>query len=86
MIGVLTSCRNGKVREIEVGYEIITQEGKKIFQLIGGVTGYESFYIDSKYTPIDKMIMNGWTANAGTKNKYDNLFIPAKEMKKVLEP
>ena len=84
MKGILTDCRDGTVREIEVDYEIFEKDGHKIFQLIGGVTGYESFYLDSKYTRLDKMLENGWTACAGTKNKYDELFIPAEEMRAAI--
>lgn len=84
MKGIITDCRNNTVREIEVNYKIIEENGRKIFQLIDGVTGYESFYIHSKYIRLDKMIEYGWLACAGTKNKYDKLFIPPEEMKIAL--
>ena len=82
MKGILTDCIDGTVREVEVDYKIYESNGRKAFQLIGGVTGYESFYLDSEY--LDKMLENGWTACAGTKNKYDRLFIPAEEMRMAL--
>lgn len=86
MKGILTDCVDGKTREIELDYEIIERDGHKIFQLIDAVTGYESFYLDSKYTQWAKLLINGWCACAGTKNKYNKLFIPAEEMQNALEP
>ena len=86
MRGIVTDCMNGKEYEIEIHYEVIERDGRKIFQLINGVTGYESFYIHGKYTHIDGMLDHGWTACAGTKGKYDKLFIPAEDMKIALEP
>jgi hypothetical protein len=86
MKGILTDCTTGKDREVEIYYEIIEIEGKKVFQLINGVTGYESFYIDSEYNHIENVSDNGWTACAGTKGVWDKLFIPAEEMKEALAP
>ena len=84
MKGILTNCFNGTEREIELGYEITEREGRRIFRLIGGVTGYEDFYIEDKYTQLDKMFERGWIACGGTKNRYDRLFIPGEEMEKAL--
>jgi len=83
MKGILTSCVSGEEKEVELDYEIVTENGHKVFNLIGGPTGYESFRIDDakKF----KMSENGWTACVGTKYVYDRLFIPAEEMRKVLE-
>ena len=83
MKGILTSLASGDEIEVELDYEIVTVDGRKVFNLIGGPTGYESFYIDDakKF----KMSENGWTACMGTKYVYDRLFIPAEEMKKALE-
>ena len=77
---------NGKEREIEVYYEVVKRDGRSIFRLINGVTGYESFYIYDKYTQLDGMLKHGWYACAGTKGKYDKLFIPAEDMRIALEP
>lgn len=83
MKGKLTNCVTGEVTEIELDYyvEPACTDDKRIFKLIGGVTGYESFYLKEEY--IQKIIKNGWYANARTKNKYDGLHIAAEEMKKV---
>lgn len=78
--GTLKNRFTGEVSEVELSYEIIIKDDKSIFQLIGGPTGYESFYMDED---AKRLIENGWLACSGTKNKYDELFIPAIEMKKI---
>ena len=82
MRGIITSLASGDEIEVELDYEIVTVDGRKVFNLIGGPTGYESFFIDDakKF----KMSENGWTACMGTKYVYDRLFIPAEEMRKAL--
>ena len=82
MKGTLTSLASGNTQEVTLDYVIKTEDNRRIFQLIGGPTGYESFYIDDakKFT----MSENGWTACMGTKYGYDRLFIPADEMRKAM--
>lgn len=77
MKGNLINCVTGKVSEIELSYKITGG----IFNLIGGVTGYESFHLKEEY--IQKIIKNGWSANIGVSNKYDGLHITAEEMEKA---
>lgn len=86
MMGILTDCRDWTTKEIELKYEIVGIGDERIFQLTGGtgVTGYESFYIFSKYTPLAKIFSDGWTACAGTNGVYDRLTISGKEMFKAL--
>ena len=86
MKGILTDCFTNEKRETEIDYEIVEDDGNKIFHLINGPTGYEDFSINDKYTSLDRICRNGWRACAGTKRVYDTLFIPAEEMKKALEP
>ena len=86
MRGIVTDCINGKEYEIEIHYEVIERDVRDIFQLTNGPTGYESFYIHDKYTHLDGMLEHGWTACAGTKGKYDKLYIPAEEIRVALEP
>lgn len=92
--GILTNCITEEVTTVELEYEIIEQFGesqegiltkneRRIFRLIGGVTGYESFYIDSDLRNVKRMCEKGWCACAGTKGSWDKLVIPAEEMKKV---
>lgn len=83
MKGIIIDCVNREHREIELNYIIEEEDNRKIFRLLNGPTGYESFFIeDAKKF---KMSENGWTACMGTKGVYDRLFISAEEMKKVLE-
>ena len=83
MKGILTSLVSGDTQEVTLDYVIETEDNSRIFKLLNGPTGYESFYIDDakKF----KMSKNGWTACMGTKYGYDRLFIPAEEMRKALE-
>jgi hypothetical protein len=70
---------SGKVSEVEVSYEVT--DG--VLNLIGGPTGYESFCI--KDATISRMTEKGWWACAGTKDRWDSVFIPAEEMRKAFE-
>lgn len=91
--GILTNCVTEEVSTVELEYEILEQLGenpegiltneRRSFQLINGVTGYESFYIDSDLRNVKRMCEKGWCACAGTKGSWDRLVIPADEMKKV---
>lgn len=86
MKGIFTDCHTGEEREVYLDYKIIEIKGEKIFQLVNGPTGYESFYITSVYPRLEKMCENGWTACCGTKGVWDKLFISAEEMKEALAP
>lgn len=82
--GILTNCITDKESIIDFEYEI--REGNRhglLFKLIGGVTGYESFYIDDHAQ--ENMPKFGWLACSGTEKRWDKLFIPAEEMKKAFE-
>ena len=82
--GILTNCVINKESTIELEYEINENDRHELsFQLIDGSTGYESFYIDD-YAE-ENMPKFGWLACAGTPKRWDKLFIPAEEMKKVFD-
>ncbi len=82
--GILTNCVTNKESTIELKYEINERDNHElVFRLINGVTGCESFYID-EYAK-ENMPMFGWLACAGTPKRWDTLFIPAEEMKKVFD-
>ncbi len=92
--GILTNCLTGKETTVELEYEIMEQfrenpdgilnkDEQRLFRLINGVTGYESFYIDSDLRNVKQMCERGWCACAGTNGSWDRLVIPAEEMKKV---
>jgi len=72
----------------ELTYEIKQKDnGEHSFQLIGGSTGYESFYIEKKdgQNSLEKMAEKGWLACFGTDGSYHRLEIPECEMAKVWE-
>lgn len=83
MKGILTNCVTSEEKEVELEYLIELRDGKRIFSLLNGVTGWESFCIDSEYSNIEEMKECGWLACAGTPRRYDKLFISAEEMKKA---
>lgn len=83
MKGILTDCRTGEKKKIEIDYKIVNDKHGKIFRLIGGPTGYESFYINSDR--LERICDNGWTACVGTRGVYDKLFIPGEEMRKAID-
>lgn len=84
--GILTDCFTNEKRETKIEYEIVEDDGNKIFHLINGPTGYEDLSLTLEDTSVNKLCKNGWHACVGTKLVYDELFIPAEEMKKALEP
>ena len=85
MKGILTNCVTNEEKEVELVYEISIRNGERVFSILNGVTGWESFHIDSQYTNLNGMKESGWLACAGTPRRYDKLFVPAEEMQKVLE-
>lgn len=90
MKGIMTDCNTNKESVVNLGYEIKTHKGIRYFQLIGGVTGFESFYIDdydgkTKVNTLSRMRKNGWRSCIGTKGVWNELFITAEEMTKALD-
>ena len=98
MKGILTSSSTGEVSEMELEYKVTEDsEGRRIFNLINGPTGYESFCMDNEgifeddaflksFLPndiVERMSERGWLACAGS-DSWDKLFIPAEEMSRVL--
>lgn len=92
--GILTNCVTGAKSTVDIEYEItehfgnnpegtLNENERRSFQLINGVTGYESFYIDSDLRNVKRMCERGWHACIGIKGSWDDLVIPAEEMRKV---
>jgi len=87
--GIRTSCVTGEEREVDLRYEIKPcpyanqHDTRFVFHLDGGPTGYESFTIDEYIADVTCGIRRGWTACAGTKGRWDKLFIPGEEMRRV---
>lgn len=78
--GILTDCITGIEREVQLRFKV--DDG--IFHLIGGPTGYESFYIDSNFDHLEEICISGWCACMGTPGEWDKLVIPGMEMERVL--
>ncbi len=85
--GIRTDLSDNTRSIIESDWEIVINatDKRKAFHLKAGITGFESFYIDNDFDNLKKMSEHGWRANVGTKGSYDELFIPANEMKKVYD-
>ncbi len=83
MKGIFIDCINGKKSEVELGYEVIWINTKRVFQLLNGVTGDKFF--DIRYDIVYIISKHGWRANVGIEGVQGDLFIPAEEMKKVFE-
>lgn len=93
--GFNVDCVSGELSICDVeGNFYKREDGGIAFQLFGGPTGYESFYIvmedyyvdsDTKILTLEAMSYRGWRACMGTKNRYDRLEIPPSEMEKVLK-
>jgi len=81
MKGIRTSCITGKEEEVELDYVIEDGGVSKVFRILNGPTGYESFCVeDGKKFGITE---RGWNACVGTKGVWDSLFISPEEMRKV---
>lgn len=84
MRGTLIDCHSGCPSSEIYEFEIDTEVGKDrpaIFRLIGGPTGYESFYMHD--FAVKGMSEKGWTACAGTKGRWDRLSFSPEEMLKA---
>lgn len=84
--GLRTNCLTGKTEDVELIYSVRGRNNKRLFRLHGGVTGYESFYIEDAGMSLDDLMNYGWVACAGIKDGQDKLVIPAPEMRRVLKP
>lgn len=83
--GRLTSCITNETVSKQYAFKISMSRVDKpmIFQLIGGPTGYESFYMHN--STIETMSEGGWVACMGTEGTWDRLEFSAEEMHKVFE-
>ena len=85
MQGTSTDCHTGEVSQQQYGFRIGIDKGDKpnVFFLLGGPTGYESFYMHEFV--IKSMRKKGWTACAGTKDEWDKLSFSPEEMSRVFD-
>jgi hypothetical protein len=91
IVGIRTDCVTGEKREVELEWDVVDGKYGKIFQLIGGPTGFEAFYIDfngKRVVDLDQMKERGWCACMGDVGfkfpRYDRLEISGEEMVKAL--
>jgi len=81
-----TDAFSGEERDTIVTIRLRDTDYGKVLEIVrGGVTGYESFYLDH-YMGLRHSghLMNGWLACAGTKNRWDKLEISESEMVEAL--
>lgn len=92
--GIRTDCYTGKERKVKLQAEILVVhggpfDGKNVFKLYGGPTGFESFYITPQTFKDYEDDRNFWVACMGDIGYnvpiYDKLVISAVEMRKVLK-
>lgn len=84
MIGSLTDCINNEEVLKTYDFETTTSDDKPmIFHLIGGPTGYESFYMHDFI--VKQMRVRGWVACAGTMHAWNRLVFSAEEMSKAFD-
>ncbi len=81
--GVRTDCNTDEEIEVELEFETVSGDPDDSFQLIGGPTGYESFYMHD--FAVKGMREKGWCACSGTKPVgtaygWDRLMISAEQM------
>jgi hypothetical protein len=89
IVGVEFNCITGQPKIKELKVELITSENGEYIQLIGGVTGYESFYIDYKgkrdTDRLYNMVLHGWFACVGTTGSWNTLYIHGLQMKQLFD-
>lgn len=71
-------------RIVQLPYEFDQGKHGQVFWLLDGVTGYESFYLDSFLKRVRGQQNWAWCACAGTTGRWDALWIPSHEMKRAL--
>lgn len=83
--GERTHCVTGEKRAVRCLLEIQTgPHGIDALAIVeGGPTGHEGFYMTKRTLNI--MGGHGWWACAGTKGRWDSLFIDAENMKAAAE-
>ena len=84
---IRTNCRTGVNKTVSVRIMKSFYAGSlnewQITITKGAVTGYESMTVKNVYIRTSKN--TGWYACAGTKNRWDTLFLPATSMQKIVE-
>lgn len=83
--GHRTHCVTGESWDVGCQFEVVDGVHGKVLRMVeGGVTGYESFYIEERHLNPEEW-KDGWTANAGTPRFWDTLHISRENMLAVME-
>jgi len=69
----------GQTREVSLKWEVLDRPHGYAFMLRGGVTGFESFYVNS----YPGLFEADWWACAGSTGRWDSLVISKAEMMKI---
>ena len=79
-----TNCTTGETVDTQQPYLIEPRgdEGRLVFQLLEGPTGYESWYIESL---LKDPYEGWWAACAGTKGRWDKLMVNGREVLNILK-
>lgn len=72
-----------EVADYEFEIVVDPSRSQKVFQLIGGPTGYESFIMHDE--TVTAMKERGWRACIGTPGSYNRLISTADQMKAAFE-
>ncbi len=92
---IWTDLATGETWEKQLEYKIEPSESKieglndkLVFYLIGGPTGYESFYLEDAIEDFfkDDARQQGWCACMGTSRHWDQCMVPLEEMRRALAP
>jgi len=84
--GVQFDCRSGRPRPVQVQAELLVHPNLgRVVEIRGGVTGYESFCLDSAGPDFEQMKRRGWWACAGTPGSWDGLYFHGLQMEKLLK-
>ena len=84
--GVRFSCSSGKAKRVVLIAQFKEEFSEFVGESVlisGGVTGYESFVVES--ADFGHMIAYGWWACAGTPGSWDALYIHGLQVKRMLE-
>lgn len=91
ILGVRTDCLTDEVYTYELEFEIRPYKsqydyynGQFELVLFGGPTGYESVFLKDILPDVKIGTKTGWEACWGTKGRWDKLFIPMSELRRVL--
>lgn len=79
--GYRINCLTGEKTEEKIHYRIDeSRSGRKIFKILNGVTGYESYYVSDLLASKSEDLSGFWAACGLTKGRWDGLYVNAKQV------